>query len=209
MEFQNQFKVEVPPDKAWTILTNIERIAPCMPGAELTEVVDENTFKGNVSVRLGPVALTFSGEASFEERDDAGHSARVKAQGRDAKGRGGANADVRFRLVPADGSGTTVEIDTNLQLSGSVAQYGRGVGMIKDVSTQLINQFAAALHEQILAQEAAAPTPEASADTADAGLAAPPPQAAKPISGVSLGLTVLWNAFMRGLKRLFGVKAGG
>ena len=184
-----------------------------MPGAELTEVVDENTFKGNVSVRLGPVALTFSGEASFEERDDASHSARVKAQGRDAKGRGGANADVRFRLVPADGSGTTVEIDTNLQLSGSVAQYGRGVGMIKDVSTQLINQFAAALHEQILAQESTAPAPAAPADTADASPAAapavPPPQAAKPISGVSLGLTVLWNAFVRGLKRLFGVKAGG
>ncbi len=204
MQFQNQFKVEVAPEEAWAILTDIERIAPCMPGAELTEVIDANTFKGTVSVRLGPVALTFAGEARFEDRDDAGHSARVKAQGRDAKGRGGANADVRFRLIPAEGSGTTVEIDTDLQLSGSVAQYGRGVGMIKDVATQLIDRFAAALHQQIVADKPAAP------ETAPAAApASPPPPAAKPISGVGLGLTVLWNSFVRGLKRLFGVRAEG
>ena len=202
MEFQNRFNVDVPPDEAWTILTDIERIAPCMPGAKLTEVIDENTFEGTVSVRLGPVALTFAGKASFEERDDAGHSARVKAQGRDAKGRGGANADVRFRLVPADGSATTVEIETDLQLSGSVAQYGRGVGMIKDVATQLIDRFAAALRQQILAEREAAPKAEAAPVVAP-----PPPPAARPISGVGLGLTVIWNAFVRGLKRLFGIRS--
>ena len=200
MEFQNQFKVDVPPDEAWAILTDIERVAPCMPGAELTELIDENNFKGNVSVRLGPVALTFSGQASFEDRDDAGHSARVKAQGRDAKGRGGANANVTFKLVPAEGSTTTVEINTDMQLSGSVAQYGRGVGMIKDVATQLINQFAENLHQQIIVDKA---TPS------DGSPAAAPPQAAKPISGVGLGMTVMWNAFVRGLKRLLGMKAEG
>ena len=208
MEFQNRFNVDVPPDEAWTILTDIERIAPCMPGAKLTEVIDENTFEGTVAVRLGPVALTFAGTARFEERDDAGRSARVKAQGRDAKGRGGANADVRFRLVPADGAATTVEIDTDLQLSGSVAQYGRGVGMIKDVATQLIDRFAAALHQQILADRQAAPQ----AETAPQAEAAPPPAApptAKPISGFGLGLSVLWNALVRGLRRLFGIRPTG
>ena len=207
MEFENSFNVEVPVDEAWAILTDIERIAPCMPGAELTEIVDENHFKGKVSVRLGPVALTFAGEASFEDRDDAGHSARVKAQGRDAKGRGGANANVDFRLVPDEEGNTKVEIHTDLQLSGSVAQYGRGVGMIKDVAAQLIDRFSDALHEQIAAQRASAresAAPEAAGDAA----AAPPAPAAKPISGFSLGASVMWNAVLRWLKGLFGARSG-
>ncbi len=205
MEFENSFNVAVPVDEAWAILTDIERIAPCMPGAELTEIIDENSFKGTVAVRLGPVALTFAGDARFEDRDDAGHSARVKAQGRDAKGRGGANANVDFRLVPADDGTTEVQIRTDLQLSGSVAQYGRGVGMIKDVATQLINRFADALHEQIVAQrgteDGAAEAPGDSAESA-------PPPAARPISGFSLGASVMWNAVLRWLKGLFGARSG-
>ena len=203
MEFENSFDVQVPVDEAWAILTDVERIAPCMPGAELTEVIDENSFKGKVSVRLGPVALTFQGDASFVERDDAGRSARVKAQGRDAKGRGGANANVDFRLVPAEDGTTTVQIRTDLQLSGSVAQYGRGVGMIKDVASQLIDRFAEALHEQIVAERATAD--EAAPDTAQP---APPPAAAKPISGLSLGAGAMWNAVLRWLKGLFGARSG-
>ena len=186
MKFENSFDVEVPPAEAWAILTDVERVAPCMPGAELTEVVDDRNFKGNVSVRLGPVALTFSGAAAFEELDDEARSARVRAQGRDAKGRGGANADVRFRLIASGESATTVEISTDLQLSGAVAQYGRGVGMIKEVAAQLIGQFAEALHERIAADRAQAPAP-----------AAP-----RPISGLAL----LWAALLRRLKRLAGAK---
>ena len=205
MEFENSFNVAVPVDEAWAILTDVERIAPCMPGAELTEFIDENSFKGKVSVRLGPVALTFQGDARFEDRDDAGHSARVKAQGRDAKGRGGANANVDFRLVPADDGTTEVQIRTDLQLSGSVAQYGRGVGMIKDVATQLIDRFADALHEQIVAQRG---TEDEAAETpGDAAESAPAP-AARPISGFSLGASVMWNAVLRWLKGLFGARSG-
>ena len=112
------------------MLLDIERIAPCMPGAELTEVVGKDTYKGKIGVRLGPVALTFAGIVKFEEIDDAKHTARVAAQGTDAKGRGGANAASVFRLEPA-GSGSKVLVHTNLTLSGSVAQYGRGVGIIQ------------------------------------------------------------------------------
>ena len=210
MEFENTFNVGVPVDEAWAILTDVERIAPCMPGAELTEVIDENSFKGKVSVRLGPVALTFAGDARFEDRDDEGHSARVKAQGRDAKGRGGANANVDFRLIPAEDGTTTVQIRTDLQLSGSVAQYGRGVGMIKDVATQLIDRFADALHEQIVAERGAADEAEETpSDTGDAQPAPPPPPAAKPISGFSLGASVMWNAFTRWLRGLFGGRSDG
>ena len=206
MEFENSFNVGVPVDEAWAILTDVERIAPCMPGAELTEVIDENSFKGKVSVRLGPVALTFAGDARFEERDDMGHSARVKAQGRDAKGRGGANANVDFRLIPAEDGTTTVEIRTDLQLSGSVAQYGRGVGMIKDVATQLSDRFADALHEQIVAERGAEDTPS---EPDDAQPVSPPTPAAKPISGFSLGASVMWNALVRWVKGLFGGRSDG
>ncbi|CAN0531034.1 unnamed protein product, partial [Laminaria digitata] len=186
MDFDNSFDVPLPPDQAWATLMDIERIAPCMPGAELTEIVDDTTFKGKVSVRLGPVALTFQGTASFEDVDNDAHTASVKAQGADAKGRGGANANVAFHLEPSE-SGSTVKIHTDLQLSGSVAQYGRGAGMIQDLASQIIGQFAKNLAAQIEAnQPAAAPgTPETdptTAGTADtpAAPAADAPPARKP-----------------------------
>ncbi len=198
MEFDNSFEVAAPADETWAILTDIERIAPCLPGAELTEVVDENSYKGKVSVRLGPVALTFQGQATFVERDDAAHTARVQARGSDARGRGGANADVTFGLTPGD-NGTTVNIHTDLQLSGSVAQYGRGVGMIADLSSQLIGQFAKSLHEEMVAGK------EAEAD--GAAPAAPTTQPAQPVAVGGLAMRVMWNALVRGIKRLFGVKS--
>ena len=126
MKFDNSFEVSLPPPEAWTVLMDVERIAPCMPGASLTEVVDDGSFKGTVSVRLGPVALTFEGEARFNHIDEAAQTASVKAQGKDPKGRGGADATVTFRLEPSE-IGSKVLIETDLTLSGSVAQYGRGV----------------------------------------------------------------------------------
>ncbi len=186
MEIKNTFRVAAPAAEAWTILTDIERIAPCVPGAELTEVVDQSTYKGKVSVRLGPVALSFNGTARFEEIDNTGYRARVLARGMDPKGRGGAEASVTFTLVP-DEEGSKVHILTDLQLSGSIAQYGRGAGMIADLATQLIAEFASCLNAQLAAR----------GTEAAAGASAPP---AKPISGLRLGLRLLWNA----VKRLFG-----
>ncbi len=189
MELQNTFEVPLPPSEAWDVLLDIERIAPCLPGARLTEVVDEGTFKGEVSVRLGPVALTFTGKATLDVIDGAEYRARVKAQGTDAKGRGGADAVVEFSLEPIDG-GSRVLIRTDLRLSGSIAQYGRGVGMIQDVSTQLIGEFAEALRAQ-LAETAIAAT-EHGADAP-----AQPLPGAKPISGFALMFRVLWNGIVR------------
>src|ERR1700742_2257961 len=155
MEFDNTFEVPLPPDQAWPVLMDIQRIAPCMPGAQLTEVVDKTTYKGNIGVRLGPVALTFAGLVKFEEIDDANRTARVKAQGTDAKGRGGANAAASFRMEPT-ATGSKVLVHTDLTLSGAVAQYGRGVGMIQATAAQLMKQFADNLKKQIGAQPAAA-----------------------------------------------------
>jgi len=186
---------------------DIERIAPCVPGAELTEVVDENTYKGKISVKLGPVALTFNGQTQFEEKDGENHRAKLKAQGTDAKGRGGAHANVGFHMEPS-GTGSKVIIHTDLQLSGAVAQYGRGVGMVKDLAQQIIGQFAANLEKNVIAQQAApatseAPTAQAADPTSETPATAPPPQAA-PVQVGSMGLTVLWNAIVRGIKKLFG-----
>jgi uncharacterized protein len=195
VEFDNSFEVPLPPAQAWPVLMDIKRIAPCMPGAELTEVVDDKTYKGKIGVRLGPVALTFAGTVMFQEIDNANHSARVKAQGTDAKGRGGANATASFRLEPV-ASGSKVLVHTELALSGSVAQYGRGVGMIQATAAQIINQFAGNLKAQLAAAPAAA-VPDAGAPAAPTSAAPAPPPAAKPISGFSLMAKVLWDAIVR------------
>jgi uncharacterized protein len=204
MEFDNSFEVPLPPAEAWKLLLDIERIAPCMPGAELTEVVGNNTYKGKIGVRLGPVALTFAGIVEFKEIDAATHTARVAAQGTDAKGRGGANASSVFRLEPA-GGGSKVLVHTNLALSGAVAQYGRGVGIIQATAAQLMNQFANSLKEK-LAQEgraapAPAPVPPIEPSPSIVPTAGPPSAAArprpappaKPISGFALMGKVIWS----------------
>jgi len=190
MEINNSFDVPLPPKDAWKILMDIPRIAPCMPGAELTGVLDKDTYNGKVSVRLGPVALTFAGQVKFTDVDEAGHKARVKAQGKDSKGRGGANANVDFHLEPSP-LGTRVLVKTDLTLSGAVAQYGRASGMIQDVAQQLIGQFANNLKAQLAASQPSA------------GDVPPKPQPqSKPISGFALIFAVLANA----LRRLFGGK---
>jgi uncharacterized protein len=205
VEFDNSFEVPLPPAEAWAVLTDIQRIAPCMPGAELTEVVDDRTYKGRIAVRLGPVALAFAGTVKFEEMDAASRSARVKAQGNDAKGRGGANAAASFRIEPA-GTGSKVLVHTDLALSGSVAQYGRGVGMIQATAAAIMGQFANNLKAQLAAPLVPAQagtqgqqTESAESVALDSRLrgnersetAAPSP--AKPISGFSLMARVLWD----------------
>jgi len=213
MEFDNSFDVPLSPAQAWAVLMDIRRIAPCMPGAALTEVVDAQNFRGKIAVRLGPVALAFAGRVQFENVDEVNYSARVKAQGADDKGRGSANATATFRIEPAD-IGSRVFIHTDLMLSGAVAQYGRGVGMIQATAAQIIGQFAGNLRAQLERQPAAAtpdvPSPpivpeRTAAPLRDAPMPAsaprpsvpppemPPPAAAKPISGLTLLVRVIWQ----------------
>ncbi|HXJ00801.1 MAG TPA: SRPBCC family protein [Micropepsaceae bacterium] len=199
MEINNSFEVPLPPADAWNVLMDIPRIAPCMPGAELTGMVDKDTYAGKVSVKLGPVALTFAGQVKFTDIDNAAHTARVKAQGKDAKGRGGANANVEFHLEPS-ALGSRVLVKTDLTLSGMVAQYGRASGMIQDVAQALIGQFADSLKAQLAASQAA---PAATAtDAAPAAAQPPPPPKPQAISGFALFLLVLKSFF----RRLFGGK---
>jgi uncharacterized protein len=191
MEFDNAFEVPLPPEQAWPVLMDIPAIAPAMPGAQLTEVVDDRTYKGNIAVRLGPVALTFAGTVIFEEIDNDNRTARVRAQGNDNKGRGSAQALATFRLEPS-ATGSKVLVHSDVTLSGAVAQYGRGVGMIQATAAALMNQFAKNLKKQ-LESPPAEPSAEAGAL----------PAAAKPISATSLAGQVAWTA----IKDKFGGKS--
>jgi carbon monoxide dehydrogenase subunit G len=196
VEFDNSFEVPLPPAEAWAVLMDIRRIAPCMPGAELTEIVDDKTYKGKIAVRLGPVSLAFAGLVIFEEIDEANCRARVKAQGADAKGRGGANAAATFRLEPA-GAGSKVLVHTDLALSGAVAQYGRGVGVVQATAAQIMTQFANNLKAQLGQSQALAAAATSGTATPAGPVPASPPPATKPISGFSLMAKVLRDRIVR------------
>ena len=138
MQLEHSFSVPVGVDHAWGVLLDIERIAPCMPGAAL-DTVDGDEFTGSVKVRLGPIGLTYKGRARFVEKDEVAHRAVIDAQGKDARGNGTAAAKVTAALHPQDGS-TRVEMSTELTITGKPAQFGRGV--MADVGNKLIGQFA-------------------------------------------------------------------
>jgi uncharacterized protein len=138
VQLEHSFTVPVGVDHAWAVLLDIERVAPCMPGAAL-DTVDGDEFTGSVKVRLGPIGLTYKGRARFIEKDEVAHRAVIDAQGKDARGNGTAAAKVTATLSPQDG-GTLVEVSTELAITGRPAQFGRGV--IADVGNKLIGQFA-------------------------------------------------------------------
>lgn len=149
LQFENSFTVPLPPADAWAVLLDVPRIAKCLPGATLAEQVDERTFKGSVNVKVGPVALTFAGTARFEEVDEANRTVRVKGAGGEAKGRGRASADFVIRLEPAGPAASKVVATSDVTLSGAVAQYGRGVGVMKAVADEIIARFAKNLEQEI------------------------------------------------------------
>jgi len=145
MKLENRFTVPVPVDEAWRVLLDVERIAPCMPGATLTSV-EGDEFEGKVKVKLGPINLTYGGKARFVSKDDATHVAVIDGSGKETRGTGTAKALITCRLVDK-GDTTDVEVDTDLNVTGKPAQFGRGV--LADVSSKLVDQFAACLSDEI------------------------------------------------------------
>jgi carbon monoxide dehydrogenase subunit G len=154
MELTNDFRVSVPVEQAWAVLTDVERIAPCMPGAELQEV-EGDEFRGVVKVKVGPITASYKGKATFVERDNAAHKAVLRAEGRDSRGAGNANATITATLTP-DGDGTSVSVLTDLTVTGKVAQFGRGV--LADVSAKLLTQFVECLETTVLGSSTSEPT---------------------------------------------------
>ena len=148
MKIENSFEVPVPASEAWAMLMNIEDVVGCLPGAQLGEVVDESTYKGSIKARIGPIAVTLAGTVEFEERDEARRVGRLKGQASDTRGRGGAVSLITFQLRE-NAESTQVDIETDLQLSGALAQYGRGAGMISNFAGRIIDQFAECLRARI------------------------------------------------------------
>src|SRR5213083_657945 len=146
MELTNEFRVAVPKQDAWALLTDVERIAPCMPGAQLQEV-DGDEYRGIVKVKVGPITAQYKGAATFVEKDDVNHRAVLKADGRDTRGAGNASALITAVLQPV-GDRTKVSVSTDLTVTGKVAQFGRGV--MADVSGKLMGQFVECLHTTVL-----------------------------------------------------------
>jgi carbon monoxide dehydrogenase subunit G len=139
VELNNDFEVSAPIDKAWEILTDVERIAPCLPGAQLQEI-EGDEYRGIVKVKVGPITAQYKGAAKFVERDDANHRAVLKADGRDTRGAGNASALITARAESVSADRTKVTVSTDLTVTGKVAQFGRGV--MADVSAKLMGQFA-------------------------------------------------------------------
>ncbi len=177
MRLENGFEVSASVEQAWRLLNNVPSIVPCMPGAELVEVVDENTWKAKLLVKLGPISLQFLADVAREQMDEAGARVVLGIKAREAKGRGNAEATIESTLAAANG-GTRVDIVTELTLRGAVAQYGRGV--VADVASRLTAQFADCIARKL----ADAQAPE-------------PVDAPAPIGGVRLLLGALWRSLFR------------
>ncbi|MCV7257630.1 SRPBCC family protein [Mycobacterium shimoidei] len=194
MEFNNEFRVAVPPAKTWEVLTDVERVAPCLPGATLLSV-DGDEFTGAVKVKVGPITVSYKGIASFLEKDADKQRVVLKADGKETRGSGNAAAVVTAQLEDQGGA-TKVAITTDLTISGKAAQFGRGV--LADVATNLIDQFAERLEADLLGSaetSAAATTPAQPADTDSVNLlkvaALPLAKRAAPVlAGIALGVIV-------------------
>jgi carbon monoxide dehydrogenase subunit G len=199
MEIENEFDVPAPVDHVWTYLLDVERVAPCMPGAELTEVVDDHTWKGKVNMKLGPVSLAFAGTVTMQERDDQAKRIVLAAKGMEQRGKGAANASVTSWLEQGDGV-TNVKMRADIHLTGTVAQLSRG--LLPDVSRKLTQQFADCLLRSMRAAEVQATE---SADIAAAeGAPVDASTRTEPIGGIRLGFAAIWASIKRFFRRLFG-----
>lgn len=178
MKIRNSFRIPAGIDEAWEVLNDVPRVARCAPGAQLLEERPDGSYVGTVAVRLGPVALSFKGVFAYKEKDLAARRVLAEASGSETKARGTARADVVFQLT-ADGDGTRVEVDSDVTLAGSIAQYGRGAALIQSTAQVIIDQFAKNLAIELsgapapLAAPAPATPPAAPAAAVEAAAAVP------------------------------------
>jgi uncharacterized protein len=220
VKLEQTFEVDAPIEQVWEALIDVERVAPCLPGAAITQAGEDGTYEGTFSAKVGPASVSFKGTLKMDNVDEAAHSATMHANGSNRRGQGGAKATIVSQVRPREGGGTHVDMVTDYTITGPLARLGRG-GMIEDVGNRLLRDFAACLEQQLAYEEAKEAAPVETAASApsgdEAGAAAytavpdaptvqkvpdvpPPPQQAKPIGGIRLMLDVLVGR----IKRLFG-----
>jgi carbon monoxide dehydrogenase subunit G len=220
MKLEQTFEVQAPLDQVWEALNDLERVAPCLPGATIAERDEDGTYHGTFQLKLGPMTAAYRGTIRIDDADASTHTATLQAKGTDKRGQGGASATIVNRLSELDG-GTRVEAVTDFTITGRLAQFGRG-GVMQDVSNRLLRDFATCLQSRLAEAPAAPAVPSGAAVTAGEGepeavaaapgaggpapaeaqpppAAAPPPPAA-PLKGGRLFFSVLWER----IKRLFG-----
>ena len=207
MKLEQSFEVRAPVERVWETLVDIERVAPCLPGAEITEAGDDGSYRGSFSVRLGPTTAAYRGELKMEELDEAARRVVMRASGQDKRGQGSAKASIVSRMHE-EGEATRVDVETDFTITGRLARFGRG-GMIQDISNRLLKDFAECVQQRIEAPPAAEPTviDAIAAATPEGAAAAPPatggadaPTTTKPIGGFSL----FFRALLDRVRRLFG-----
>jgi carbon monoxide dehydrogenase subunit G len=247
MKLEQSFTVAAPVEQVWDMLVDVERVAPCLPGAEITGQAPDGSYEGNFTVKLGPTTASYRGSLRMDSLDEASRTATMHAKGTDKRGQGGANATI-VSTMRQEGEETVVDVVTDFTITGRLARFGRG-GMIEDISKRMLRDFSQCLQASMASEPApaASETPAAAAaapvtpgEEADAAVAsaagaaaeasaagqAPPPasqaapsaaeptppptpprpqpQAAKPVHGVRLVLSVLWERVVRFFKRLVG-----
>jgi len=197
VKLEQSFEVDAPIAQVWAALIDLERVAPCLPGAAITGHDEEGNYNGTFQVKLGPTTASYRGTIRIESADEATHTATLAARGSDKRGQGGASATI-VNTLHESGSGTRVEAVTDFMITGRLASFGRG-GMIKDISNRLLRDFAACLQQRLAAKPAGEPAaattgatpPPAPAVPAQSGPAQPPAAAASPVRGFSLLFGVL------------------
>ncbi len=193
MNLEQSFEVEAPVGEVWAALIDVQRVAPCLPGAEITEVGDDGVYHGSFTVKLGPTTAAYRGKLELRSLDEAEHVATMKASGTDKRGQGGANATMVSRMTSLPNGGTRVDVATDFTITGRLARFGRG-GMIKDISNRLLGDFATCLQASL-----GGPGAE-DADSPGDPPAPTTPAAPKPVNGLALFLSVL----RKRIGRLFG-----
>ena len=233
MRIEQTVEVDAPLERVWALVNDVPRIAPCMPGAQLTNVVDERTYEGTVRVKLGPINMSYKGTAVLEQVDEASRSAKIAASGKDVRGGGTARAGVDTSLEALSESRTRIAVTADVQLTGKVASFGRGA--VQDVSAKLFGQFADCLRQTLEEETRAAagvaaavpspeevaaplapsaapapPAPSAASAATPAPTQASPPRAAEPIRAGGLAGTAItgllkawWAAVAAFFRRLF------
>lgn len=192
IKIENSFAVPASIEEAWKVLVDAPRVVPCMPGTELTEMLDEHRFRATARLRVGPIELLFKGEGELYELDADARTAKLRAKGSDTKGRGAFQSQMRFVLTP-QGAETLVRVESDLTLSGSVAQHARGAGVVKEMAQQLAGQFAKNLGGLIAETTAPANRP-----------AKPSPAAERSQRPVAVsGIALLFAAIKAMFRRLF------
>jgi uncharacterized protein len=208
VKLEQSFEVRAPLERVWETLIDVERVAPCLPGAEVTEAGEDGTYRGTFSLRLGPTTAAYRGRLNMEEVDEEGRRVVMRASGQDKRGQGSAKATIVSTMHEA-GDLTRVDVETDLTITGRLARFGRG-GMIQDISNRLLRDFADCLQQRIEAPPAGEPTViDAIAAASPEGAAAAPPAAGgaeaptttKPIGGFSLFFRALLDRLRRAFDR--------